>query len=137
MMLYEDFVEIFTKLGYRVILFDLYGLGGSDSPDITFNIGLYTSQLNELLIYLQNEIKSDKIILGGTSMGGGIVSHYASLFHHKISKLILMAPFGVKVIIPFYQKPLFIPGVKTIIEFLGIYFIKIAIKFVYILYSIY
>lgn len=136
MVMYDNLVEYLLSLNHKIIYYDLYGRGGSDSPDIHNDLSLFTSQLNELLIYLENEIKSDKIILIGTSMGGSIVSHYSSLFPHKIHKLILIAPFGVKVVIPYYQYLLLYPIMSEIIEYIFPKLFNLFGKYVYIIYLI-
>lgn len=117
--MYNNLVENLLVLGHKIIYYDLYGRGGSDAPDLPNDLGFFTSQLNELLVYLDEEIESKKIILIGTSMGGAIVTHYASLFPHKISKLILLAPFGVKVRMPTIQYLLIYPLISDLIECLG------------------
>lgn len=130
MDIYEDLSNYLFDLGYRVIIFDLYGKGGSDSPDLPNDLGLFTSQINDFIIALNNEIGDCKLILCGVSMGGAIVSHYVTLFPEKISKIILLAPFGVKVKPLIIQHLLRIPILKNIISCFAGLFLKCGLKYV-------
>lgn len=77
--------------GYRVCTFDLFGRGYSDSPDLPHDERLYTSQI---LCVLQN-LGWTKVSLIGYSLGGGLVSAFASYFPTSVDQLILIAPAGL------------------------------------------
>lgn len=69
----------------RVIAPDLRGFGSSTAGDYDSSIVLFASDLIALL----NELKIDKVILCGLSMGGYIALHAATRHPERISHLIL------------------------------------------------
>jgi len=78
--------------GYRVLLYDLYGRGYSDAPDITYDASLYATQL----ALLMQHIKWPKAYVAGVSMGGGILAAFTSFFPDLVdSKVMLIAPTGL------------------------------------------
>ncbi|KAJ9606371.1 hypothetical protein H2200_009332 [Cladophialophora chaetospira] len=85
--------------GCRVMLFDLFGRGYSDTPgDISHDIRLFTTQI--LLVLASSPLSwtggdSGKFSLIGYSLGGGIATTFTSYFPDLISSLILFAPAGI------------------------------------------
>ncbi|KAJ5928753.1 hypothetical protein N7466_007709 [Penicillium verhagenii] len=85
--------------GCRVMLFDLFGRGYSDSPaDLPHDNRLFTTQI--LLALASSPVSwtgadSGKFCLVGYSLGGGISAAFASYFPHLISSLVLLAPAGM------------------------------------------
>lgn len=79
-------------MGYRVLIYDLYGRGYSDRPggkqDETFFLG----QLDELL---SDQGVQDDITLIGYSMGAAIATSFAAQNPSKVRQLILLAPAGI------------------------------------------
>lgn len=58
----------FVELGYRVLTYDHYGSGWSDGlTEASYGVGVYTSQLAELLY----KLGWPQFHLVGASMGGG------------------------------------------------------------------
>ncbi|KAL6243872.1 hypothetical protein RBB50_009306 [Rhinocladiella similis] len=85
--------------GCRVMLFDLFGRGYSDTAsDIRHDIRLFTTQI--LLVLASSPLswtgkESGKFSLIGYSLGGGIATTFASYFADLIDSLILFAPAGL------------------------------------------
>ncbi|CAF1496273.1 unnamed protein product [Rotaria magnacalcarata] len=83
----------FVKDDQPCLVYDLYGRGWSDSPDVPMNIDIYVSQLAELLYALN--LPYEKYNLFGVSMGGAIVQRFTELHPYKVSKLILCCAAGL------------------------------------------
>jgi len=83
--------EDLTKAGFRVLSFDLYGRGWSDSPDILYDEKLFSNQLASLLLKLELH---EKMTLVGLSMGGPIAAHFASKYPNLVERLVLISPAG-------------------------------------------
>ncbi|KAJ6161233.1 hypothetical protein N7470_004629 [Penicillium chermesinum] len=85
--------------GCRVLLFDLFGRGYSETPaDLPQDERLFTTQI--LLALASSPISwtgasSGKFCLVGYSLGGGIVANFASYFPEMLSSLVLLAPAGM------------------------------------------
>lgn len=84
----------FGQLGYRVLIYDLYGRGYSDRPKGKQTPEVFSRQLEDLLEH--EEITQD-FTLVGYSMGGAIATTYAAQHPSRIRQLILLAPAGVHV----------------------------------------
>lgn len=81
-----------TAKGYRTLTYDLFGRGYSDAPRGLQSIGFFTTQLDDLLTH---ESVKDDFTLVGYSMGGAIASAFAAEQHHRLRRLILLAPAGL------------------------------------------
>lgn len=81
-------------MGYRVLIYDLYGRGYSDRPNGKQDKAFFLDQLDELLA---DQGVQDDITLIGYSMGGAIATSFAAQNPSKIRQLILLAPAGIKV----------------------------------------
>ncbi|KIW72001.1 hypothetical protein PV04_00225 [Phialophora macrospora] len=86
--------------GCRVMLFDLFGRGYSDTPgDLAHDIRLFTTQI--LLVLTSSPLSwtghgsGGGFNLIGYSLGGGIATTFASYFPDLIHSLILFAPAGI------------------------------------------
>ena len=93
----EDYLV--NQLGRRVLTFDLFGRGLSDSS-FPNNAELFTSQLAELLFALSDQLGPSKYDIIGKSMGGAIAAHFCATFPQKINKAIFWAPAGLPVPYP-------------------------------------
>jgi pimeloyl-ACP methyl ester carboxylesterase len=88
-----------VEKGCRVMLFDLFGRGYSDSPDdLPQDKRLWATQI--LLALASSEIswfgkESGKFALIGFSMGGGIAANFTSYFPALVGSLVLLAPSGL------------------------------------------
>jgi pimeloyl-ACP methyl ester carboxylesterase len=79
-------------MGYRVLMYDLYGRGLSDAPRGAQNRAFFLRQLSDLIAYHRLQ---DDVTLAGYSMGGAIATACAAENPHIIKQLILIAPSGV------------------------------------------
>lgn len=79
-------------LGFRVLVYDLYGRGYSDRPSGPQDSPFFVAQLSELL---DDQGIQDDITLLGYSMGGAIATAFAATFPEKLRQLVLIAPAGM------------------------------------------
>jgi pimeloyl-ACP methyl ester carboxylesterase len=87
----HSFLNALAQKGFRVLCYEQYGKGYSDSPGVVYNDELYISQLAALLQDL-NWGKTDII---GYSLGGAITCGYVSRFPELVERVILLAPTGL------------------------------------------
>lgn len=81
-----------TTLGFRVLVYDLYGRGFSDHLDSIQDKAFFNQQLDDLLIHLEVE---DPFHLIGYSMGGAIATGFASTYPARVRRLVLLASAGM------------------------------------------
>ena len=81
-------------LGYRVLLYDLYGRGLSDAPEGRQNRAFFLRQLKDLLAF--HDLR-EEVTLVGYSMGGSIATAYAAENPYMIKRVILFATTGIDV----------------------------------------
>jgi pimeloyl-ACP methyl ester carboxylesterase len=84
--------------GCRVMLFDLFGRGFSDTPsDLPHDARLYVTQC--LLVLASSPLAwtgpEARLRVVGYSMGGGIAVHFAGTFPGMVESLTLLAPAGL------------------------------------------
>lgn len=79
-------------LGYRVLVYDLYGRGYSDRPDGPQTPEVFVRQLDELLA---DQKVTGEFTLFGFSMGGAIATTFAATYPGRLRQLVLIAPAGV------------------------------------------
>ncbi|MFQ1699405.1 alpha/beta fold hydrolase [Loktanella agnita] len=89
----DGIAEGLGGMGYRVLTYDLYGRGLSDAPTGAQNRVFFLQQLTDLLAH--QGIRGD-ITLAGYSMGGSIATAFAAENPHRITRVVLFAPAGVK-----------------------------------------
>jgi pimeloyl-ACP methyl ester carboxylesterase len=80
-----------AKLGFRVLVYDLYGRGYSDRPGGPQNRIFFLRQLEDLLD--DQQVKGDFTLLG-YSMGGAISLANTAAHPDRVRKLILLASAG-------------------------------------------
>lgn len=80
-----------ARLGYRILIYDLYGRGFSNAPDADQTGDFFARQLGDLLD--DQEIFED-VTLMGYSMGGSIATHYTAKHPDRVRRLILLASGG-------------------------------------------
>lgn len=80
-------------LGYRVLIYDLYGRGFSDAVPGRQDADFLVEQLRELL---DHEGLKEDLTLMGYSMGGSIVTAFAARHSHMVQKVVLFAPAGIE-----------------------------------------
>ena len=88
----EALAEGFGNLGYRVLVYDLYGRGLSDAPRGAQNRRFFLRQLNDLL---DDQHVGDDLTLVGYSMGGAIATAFAAENPHRVKRVIMVAGAGV------------------------------------------
>ena len=71
-----SFLEKLASKGYRILCYDLYGRGYSDSPGTIYNDGLFISQLAMLI----QKLGFENACILGYSLGGAITAGYGTLF---------------------------------------------------------
>ena len=91
---WQGLLNKLSDAGMRVLIYDLYGRGWSDRPNVTYNANLYDQQLLELL---NSQNISGPVKLVGYSMGGAIASYFSANHPQKVSRLALIAPAGLSV----------------------------------------
>lgn len=87
-------LEPFTKAKRRILVYDNFGRGYSDRPEVANDAGLFDRQLLELL---DSQGVKDPVDLVGYSMGGAIVTYFAANHPEKVRRLGMIAPAGFPV----------------------------------------
>lgn len=81
-----------AQMGFRVLVYDLYGRGYSDRPKGRQDRDFFLTQFDDLLT---DQDIGDDITLIGYSMGGAIATVFAAAHPNRIRTLILLAPAGM------------------------------------------
>ena len=89
---WKDIAEGMADIGYRVLVYDLYGRGFSDSVSGRHDTQFYLTQLDDLLA--DQNLDQDLTVVG-YSMGGSIATEFAAREPHRMKRLILLAPAGI------------------------------------------
>ncbi|MFK7876416.1 MAG: alpha/beta fold hydrolase [Paracoccaceae bacterium] len=82
-------------LGYRVLVYDLYGRGYSNKPKGPQDTEFFVRQLRDLLAH--QKLENKLIALMGYSMGGAIATAFAFEYPERVTRMILFAPAGINV----------------------------------------
>ncbi|KAJ3087560.1 hypothetical protein HK102_010781 [Quaeritorhiza haematococci] len=88
---YAPCIDGLVAKGYRVLIYDAYGRGYSDSPGTPYSDALYVSQLSSLL----QRLGWTRTYVVAVSLGGAVATRFASVFPEMIEKLVLVAPAGL------------------------------------------
>jgi len=80
------------KLGFRVLVYDLYGRGFSDAPYGRQTPSFFNTQLTDLLDTLKI---TEPVTVMGYSMGGAIVASFATEHTNRVRRVILLAAAGM------------------------------------------
>jgi len=88
---WTQIAEELASMGYRVLVYDLYGRGYSDRPEGIQDDQFFVQQLEDLLADQQI---ADDVTMFGYSMGGVITSAFAARHPDMLRQLILVAPAG-------------------------------------------
>ncbi|MFZ5866381.1 MAG: alpha/beta fold hydrolase [Thermodesulfobacteriota bacterium] len=91
-------IDALAAAGLQVIRYDNFGRGYSDRPHTTYGVDLYDRQLLELLDGLKVKGPVDLV---GLSQGGAISVVFAARHPERVRKLVLVAPAGTPVHLPF------------------------------------
>ncbi|KAG2188179.1 hypothetical protein INT44_000931 [Umbelopsis vinacea] len=91
--IFELLSKSLAEDGYRVLTYDLWGRGYSDSPASTYNEGLYMAQLEFLIQQVGWSDTTFNVV--GLSLGGAISTSYTSFRPNLVKRLILVGPAGL------------------------------------------
>lgn len=80
------------QLGFRVLIYDLYGRGFSDAPQGRQDTDFFVRQLKDLL---DHQKLTDDVTVVGYSMGGSIATAFAARHPNYVRRLILLASAGI------------------------------------------
>lgn len=89
---FDDMAAALGRLGYRVLVYDLYGRGYSANAAGRQDAGFFTRQLLDLL---EAEGLHGDVTLIGYSLGGAIATAFAAAHPDRVNRLILIAPAGI------------------------------------------
>lgn len=85
----SNYCQILAQGGHPVITFDLYGHGGSSSPDTLYSSELFASQLAELCILFHVQ---EPFVLLAHSMGSSVAVTFAHRYPNLVSRVLLISP---------------------------------------------
>jgi non-heme chloroperoxidase len=86
--MYEYQYQYLVQKGFRVIGISLRGFGKSDRPYGKYDFDVFSDDIKVVL----EKLEIENAVLGGFSMGGAVVTHYAAKYKGAhISKLALFA----------------------------------------------
>ena len=91
---WQGLANAMGAMGYRVLVYDLFGRGYSDRISGPQDSGFFLQQLDDLLE--DQDIRADFTLLG-YSMGGAIATAYTAAHPDKVRQLILLASAGMGV----------------------------------------
>ncbi|MEX1248487.1 MAG: alpha/beta hydrolase [Anaerolineales bacterium] len=100
-----------TKVGFRVLRYDLFGRGYSDRPRVRYDKALFVRQLADLV----DAIGFQRADLVSLSMGGSIAAEFAFRFPKRVRKLAFIDPAGFDLELPFSVKLLRVPVLGEIL----------------------
>lgn len=89
---WEGLAQGLAGLGYRVLVYDLFGRGFSDAVSGRQDAEFFIQQLEDLLEHLELE---EELTLVGYSMGGAVATAFAARHPERMHRLILLAPSGI------------------------------------------
>lgn len=89
---WEPVAERLGRMGFRVLVYDLYGRGFSARPGGAQDSDFFITQLEDLL---DHEGVDGDVTLLGYSMGGAIATAFAARHHVRLRQVVLIAPAGL------------------------------------------
>ncbi|KAJ3277031.1 hypothetical protein HDV01_000083 [Terramyces sp. JEL0728] len=87
----SGFLNQLAEKGFRILAFESYGRGYSDSPGTDYNEQLFVNQL--ALVILKFGWTNYNII--GYSLGGAVTAGFVSRFPENVKKVAFIAPAGI------------------------------------------
>lgn len=99
---WDPTVEALSTAGFRTVVYDLYGRGYSDRPDVEYDAELFERQLAGVIDSLG---VGPAVDLVGLSMGGAVSVHFAADNPDRIRRLVLLAPLN-RPIVPKLPRPI-------------------------------
>jgi len=91
-MVWDAVAKGLALMGFRVLVYDLYGRGYSDRAPGLQDQDFFIRQLEDLL---NDQGITEDVTLLGYSMGGAIVTAFAARHPERARRLILLAPAGM------------------------------------------
>ncbi|KAF3352277.1 hypothetical protein VdG1_09230 [Verticillium dahliae VDG1] len=118
-----EMARALADAGHRVMLFDFFGRGYSDSPtDVPHDARLYNTQLHLALASSPLPWSgADAFHLVGYSLGGAIAASFARHVPHALRSLVLVAPAGLVRPRHLAVHPGFVPAYRSTIRWAPIY----------------
>lgn len=92
MHIWDKNFDYLVQKGFRVLRLDLYGRGFSARVKHPYNSELFVTQLAELLEHLAIHTKLNLI---GLSMGGAIITRFATAFPHRVASMLWVDSYGI------------------------------------------
>lgn len=92
--------------GYQTLVYDLFGRGFSDRPEVVYDRDLYDRQLLDLLVHLQLR---QPVHLVGLSMGAIIATEFTLRHKPRVASLTLIDPAGFVAEVPGAASMLSVP----------------------------
>ncbi len=89
---FDPLAERLTRMGFRVLTYDLYGRGLSGRPTGAQSCAFFAAQLDALL---ENQGVDDIDLLVGYSMGGSVVTRFTADAPDRVDRLVLIASAGL------------------------------------------
>lgn len=89
---FEAVAEDLSRMGFRVLTYDLYGRGYSDNAPGDQTLAFHVRQLAELLDALGID---EQVLLVGYSMGGAIATAFAYAYPDKTDRIVFLASAGL------------------------------------------
>ena len=86
---FERLIPYLSAAGFRVICFDLYGHGRSDTPAAEYTVPFFQQQTRELLSAMSLQ---PPLSVLGYSLGAAVAAELCRLNPEMVEKLILVAP---------------------------------------------
>jgi len=108
---FNAMVPVLVANGYRVLVYDLYGRGLSDAPNVIYDLNLFVVQLHELL----ENLGISRASLIGTSFGGLVSAAFCVKYPEKVDRLTLVGPAGLPLNVPFMAKLIMMPVIGSAI----------------------
>lgn len=100
--IWDPTVEALSGDGFRTVVYDLYGRGFSDRPDVEYDADLFERQLEGVIDSLGG---TGSVDLVGLSMGGAVSVHLAAEHPDRVRRLVLVAPLN-RPIVPILPRPI-------------------------------
>lgn len=84
--------DALVDAGHRVLRMDLYGRGFSERVKHPHSASLFVTQLDELMRHVGME---GKVSLVGLSMGGAVITRFATAFPERVRSMLWVASYGI------------------------------------------
>ena len=89
---WDEVAEGLGAIGYRVLVYDLYGRGLSDAPKGPQDAAFFIRQLTDVLA---DQGLGQDLTLIGYALGGAIATAFTAAHPERVKRLILLSPMGL------------------------------------------